>query len=147
MPEVAIHAAQRMVALRGDLALARAWLLPIWERMVAQPHLLGDALRVKLTQALEAGLDSVDAEWLARIEWAQQDNPRDANLQYLAGMACMKRQLWGKAQHLLTQASLALQDARLCRRAWQALAELAEGREDADHAAAAWKRAAKMDMR
>lgn len=147
MPEVAIHAAQRMVALRGDLALARAWLLPIWEKMVSQPHGLGDALRVKLTQALEAGLDSVDAEWLARIEWAQQNNPRDPNLQYLAGMACMKRQLWGKAQQLLTQASLALQDARLCRRAWQALAELAEGRDDAEQAAAAWKRAAQVEAR
>ncbi|MEO8316315.1 MAG: heme biosynthesis HemY N-terminal domain-containing protein [Pseudomonadota bacterium] len=147
MPEVAIHAAQRMVALRGDLALARAWLLPIWEKMVSQPHVLGDALRVKLTQALEAGLDSVDAEWLARIEWAQQNNPRDPNLQYLAGMACMRRQLWGKAQQLLTHASLALQDARLCRRAWQALAELAEGRDDAEQAAAAWKRAAQVEVR
>jgi HemY protein len=38
MPEVAIHAAQRMVALRGDLALARGWLLPAWERMVANPR-------------------------------------------------------------------------------------------------------------
>jgi len=43
---------------------------------------------------------------LARIESAQKANPRDATLQYLAGMACMKRQLWGKAQQLLTQAAL-----------------------------------------
>ena len=107
MPEVAIHAAQRMVALRGDLALARAWLLPVWERMVEQPQSLGESLRVKLVRALEAGLDSVDADWLARIESAQRNNPRDANLQYLAGMACMRRQLWGKAQQLLTQAGWA----------------------------------------
>jgi len=142
MPEVAIHGAQRMVVLHGDLALARGWLLPAWERMVANPRGLGDALRVKLARALEAGLDSVDADWLARIETAQRNNPRDANLQYLAGMACMKRQLWGKAQQLLTQAGLALQDAELYRRAWLALAELAEAREDAEQAAAAWKRAA-----
>lgn len=142
MPEIAIHAAQRMVALRGDLALARAWLLPVWERMVSQPHGLGDALRMRLVRALEAGLDSVDADWLARIETAQRSNPRDAALQYLAGMACMKRQLWGKAQQLLTQAGLSLQDADLHRRAWQALAELAEAREDAEQASAAWKRAA-----
>ncbi|MDP9991028.1 HemY protein [Variovorax boronicumulans] len=142
MPEVAIHGAQRMVLLHGDLSLARGWLLPAWERMVANPHGLGDALRVKLARALEAGLDSVDADWLARIESAQRNNPRDANLQYLAGMACMKRQLWGKAQQLLTQAGLALQDAELYRRAWLALAELAEAREDAEQAAAAWKRAA-----
>jgi HemY protein len=145
MPEVAIHAAQRMVALRGDLTLARAWLLPIWERMVEQPRSLNESLRVKLVRALEAGLDSVDADWLARIEAAQRNNPRDANLQYLAGMACMKRQLWGKAQQLLTHAGLGLQDPVLHRRAWQALAELAEARDDADQASAAWKRAAQIE--
>ncbi|MGJ7490399.1 heme biosynthesis protein HemY [Variovorax sp. ZT4R33] len=145
MPEVAIHAAQRMVALHGDLAVARGWLLPVWERMVAQPDSLGAALRVRLVRALEAGLASVDAEWLARIESAQRNNPRDANLQYLAGMACMKRQLWGKAQQLLLQAGMALQDAMLYRRAWRALAELAEAREDAAEAMAAWKRAAQIE--
>lgn len=145
MPEVAIHAAQRMVALHGDLAVARGWLLPVWERMVAQPDSLGSALRVRLVRALEAGLASVDAEWLARIESAQRNNPRDANLQYLAGMACMKRQLWGKAQQLLLQAGMALQDAMLYRRAWHALAELAEARDDAAEAMAAWKRAAQTE--
>ncbi|WGT64523.1 heme biosynthesis HemY N-terminal domain-containing protein [Variovorax paradoxus] len=145
MPEVAIHAAQRMVALRGDLALARGWLLPAWERMVSQPRGLGDALRVRLARALEAGLDSVDADWLARIETAQRNNPSDPNLQYLAGMACMKRQLWGKAQQLLMQAGLGLQDTELYRRAWLALAELAEARGDAEQAAAAWKRAAQVE--
>jgi len=57
-------------------------------------------------------------------------------------MACMKRQLWGKAQQLLTQAGLGLQDVELYRRAWLALAELAEARDDAPQALAAWKRAA-----
>ena len=142
MPEVAIHAAQRMVALHGDLAMARNWLLPVWERMVIQPRSLSDELRVRLARALEAGLDSVDADWLARIESAQRNDPRDANLQYLAGMACMKRQLWGKAQQLLAQAGQGLQDAELHRRAWLALAELAEARNDAPQALAAWKRAA-----
>lgn len=145
MPEVAIHAAQRMVALHGDLALARGWLLPAWERMVSQPRGLGDALRVRLARALEAGLDSVDADWLARIETAQRNNPSDPNLQYLAGMACMKRQLWGKAQQLLMQAGMGLQDTDLYRRAWLALAELAEARGDAEQAAAAWKRAAQAE--
>lgn len=145
LPDVAIHAAQRMVLLHGDLALARAWLLPVWERMVAQPQALGDALRVKLVRALEAGLDSVDGDWLAAIESAQRNNPRDPNLQYLAGMACMKRQLWGKAQQLLTQAGLGLQDPDLHRRAWQALARLAEARDDEIQAQAAWKRAAQAE--
>ena len=138
MPEVAIHAAQRMMSLRGDARIAREWLLPAWD---AQAD-LGESLRVKLVCALEDGLDSVDGGWLARIEAAQKANPRDATLQYLAGMACMKRQLWGKAQQLLTQAALGLQDRKLHRNAWRALAELAEQREDAPGAAVAWKRAA-----
>jgi HemY protein len=138
MPEVAIHAAQRLTTLRGDARLARDWLLPAWEGQAE----LSDSLRVKLVCALEDGLDSLDGGWLARIEAAQKINPRDATLQYLAGMACMKRQLWGKAQQLLTQAALGLQDAGLHRNAWRALAELAEQREDAPAAALAWKRAA-----
>jgi len=145
MPEVAIHGAQRMVALHGDMALARAWLLPVWNRMIEQPHSLGDGLQVKLTAALEAGFDSVDGEWLARIETAQRANPRDVHLQYLAGMACMKLQLWGKAQQLLTQAGLGLQDADMHRRTWSALAELAEARGDSEQAAHAWKRATQMN--
>ena len=138
MPEVAIHAAQRLTTLRGDARLARDWLLPAWESQGE----LGDNLRVKLVCALEEGLDSVDAPWLARIESAQKAHPRDATLQYLAGMACMKRQLWGKAQQLLTHAALGLQDPALHRNAWRALAALAEQREDASAAALAWKRAA-----
>jgi len=138
MPEVAIHAAQRLMALRGDARLAREWLLPVWESQGE----LGDNLRVKLVCALEEGLDSIDGAWLARIESAQKAHPRDATLQYLAGMACMKRQLWGKAQQLLTQAALGLQDAALHRNAWRALAALAERREDASAAAQAWKKAA-----
>ncbi|SFP18370.1 HemY protein [Variovorax sp. PDC80] len=145
IPEVAIHAAQRMVLLKGDLPVARNWLLPAWERMVSLPRGLGDALRVKLALALEAGLDSVDADWLARIESAQRNNPRDANLQYLAGMACMKRQLWGKAQQLLSQAGMGLQDPELYRRAWLALAQLAEDRGDAEQAALAWRNAAQIE--
>ncbi|HZY20300.1 MAG TPA: heme biosynthesis HemY N-terminal domain-containing protein [Ramlibacter sp.] len=138
MPELAIHAAQRLVRLGGDAALAREWLLPVWERQ----HQLGDSLKVKLVCALEQGLDSIDGAWLARIEAAQRTNPRDATLQYLAGMACMKRQLWGKAQQLLRQAALALQDRSLHRNACRALAQLAEERGDGEAATAAWKQAA-----
>jgi len=138
MPDLAIHAAQRLQVLKGDAQLAREWLLPTWELQAS----LSDAQKVRLVQALEAGLDSIDGTWLARFESAQRANPRDASLQYLAGMACMKRQLWGKAQQLLTQAALGLRDARLHRQAWRALAQLAEDRGDAETAAQAWKRAA-----
>jgi HemY protein len=138
MPELGTHAAQRLMALGGDAHLARDWLLPVWERQAT----LGASLKVKLVRALEDGLDSLDGAWLARIEAAQRANPRDATLQYLAGMACMKRQLWGKAQQLLTQAAMGLQDLKLHRNAWRALARLAEERGDAEAAQLAYQRAA-----
>ncbi|MFT4241502.1 MAG: heme biosynthesis HemY N-terminal domain-containing protein [Acidovorax sp.] len=142
MPELAIHAAQRLAALGGDAAQVRAWLLPVWERMVDLPDGLAEHHALKLVRALEAGLDALDAAWLARIEAAQQANPRDARLSYLAGMACLKRQLWGKAQQLLTQAAQQLPDSGLRSSAWRYLAELAEKRGDAEGAGEAWKKAA-----
>lgn len=105
---------------------------------------LGDKLRIKLISVLEAGMDSLDAEWLARIETAQRSRPRDVNLQYLAGMACLSRQLWGKARQLLEQSAPALQDRLLHRNAWRALAVLAEQREDDASAVEAYKRAAQL---
>jgi HemY protein len=144
MPELVIHAAARLMALHGDADMARSWLLQVWEPVMQPRSEVSDTQRIKLIQVLEQGLDSIDAAWLARIEAAQQQRPRDANLQYLAGMACLKRQLWGKAQQLLSQAALALQDAGLHRNAWRALALLAEQRDDADAAALAYKRAAEV---
>lgn len=152
LPEVAIHAARRLLALRGDRAQARQWLLPVWERYGE----LSDSQRVKLVLGLRASLiedekdvppegapvPPIDAQWLARLEQAQQARPRDANLQFLAGMAYLQAQLWGKARQSLTQATLGLQDAALNRQAWRALGQLAEQREDAAAAAEAYKKAA-----
>lgn len=138
MPELSIHAAQRLMLLGGDPHLAREWLLPAWE----QQSQLGDGLKVKLVRALESGMGSLDGAWLARIEQSHRENPRDATLQYAAGMACMRRQLWGKAQQLMSQASVGLEDVTLRRNAWRALALLAEERGDASAAEQAWKRAA-----
>ena len=142
MPEVAIHAAQRLGLLGGDAAQVRAWLLPVWERMVELPDGLSEQHALKLVRTLETGLAVLDAPWLARIEAAQLANPRDARLQYLAGMACVRRQLWGKAQQLLTHAAQHLADTGLRSSAWLHLAELAEQRGDSAAAAEAWKKAA-----
>ena len=143
MPELAVHAAARLVALRGDAALSRAWLTPVWDQMVSSRSSLDDVLRVKLVAVMESGFESLDAAWLARIEATQINSPRDANLQYLAGMAFLSRQLWGKARQLLTQSVLSLQDADLRRNAWRALAALAEQRGDEAAAAEAFRQAAK----
>jgi HemY protein len=106
--------------------VARDWLLPVWERQ----RELSDVMRSRLLGAIESGLDSLDAAWLARIEAAQMAWPRDGQLQYLAALACMQRQLWGKAQVLMTQAVQGLQETELRRRAWRALARLAQERGD-----------------
>ncbi|AVS89107.1 heme biosynthesis protein HemY [Paracidovorax avenae] len=142
MPELAIHAAQRLTALGGDHGQVRTWLLPAWDRMVDAADPLPDAHALKLVRVLESNLDALDAAWLARIESAQQANPRDARLQYLSGMACLRRQLWGKAQQLFTQAAQQLDEGPLRCRAWRHLAELAEQRGDTEAAATAWKHAA-----
>ncbi|MDQ3060162.1 MAG: heme biosynthesis protein HemY [Pseudomonadota bacterium] len=142
MPELVVHAASRLMALHGDAALARAWLLPVWERMLAPHSALGDKLRIRLVSVLETGLDSLEPAWLARIEAAQLSRPSDAKLQYLAGMACLSRQLWGKARQLLSQAAPALQDRTLHRNAWRTLALLAEQRGDDAAAVEAYKQAA-----
>lgn len=147
LPEVALDACRRMLALGGDVAVARDWLLPVWDSMVAQSGGLTDTQRYALIAALENSFSPAsgapEAAWLTRIEQAQMGQPGDAALQYLAGVTCMRLQLWGKAQQLLTQSLPRLQHEGLVRKAWLALAELAEQRGDAPSAALAWKNAAK----
>ena len=142
MPEVALQAAQRLSLLGGDSAQVRQWLQPVWQQFVELPSSMTDVHVQRLISTLEGSLDDSDAAWLARIEAAQKALPSDARLQYLSGMACAQRQLWGKAQLLLAQAAPQLQDARLRRNAWCKLAELAEQRDDTAAAAQAWKKAA-----
>ena len=144
MPELVVHAAARLSALHGDVALARTWLLQVWERAMQPQSDISESLRIKLISVLESGFESLDVAWLARIEAAQTGRPRDANLQYLAGMAYLSRQLWGKARQLLQQSVLGLQDAALQRNAWRALALLAEQRDDHEVAAHAYKQAASL---
>ena len=146
MTDVAVHAAERLHALGGDQVLGRQWLLPVWERMVAQPGALNPQQAVQLVRVLERGFSSAagapDNAWLARIEAAQMQNPGDPVLQYLAGVTCMRLQLWGKASQLLTHALSRLQDAGLRRDAWRLLAELADRNGDQAAATQAWRNAA-----
>ncbi len=145
-PDLAIQAAQHWLSLKGDPMVARSWLKPIWARMMQEPAKLSQAQELKLIQCLDSsflGQDSQDEkDWLISIENSQKANPRSALLQFLAGRLCQKRQLWGKAQVLLSQAAPALQDALVRRQAWRALAELAEQREDLPAAMQALKKAA-----
>jgi HemY protein len=142
MPEVAVHAASRLMALKGEAAWARDWLAGAWDVVMKPRSELGETLRVKFILVLEDSLEALDAVWLARIEAALQARPGDANFEYLAGMACLKRQLWGKAQQLLSHAVLSLKDAVLKRKAWLALAALAEQRGDEATVQKAYRQAA-----
>jgi HemY protein len=146
-PDIAIHAAYKLSKLHGSAAQVTDWLLPAWQTLINSPNGLDavDAVRsAELIETLESILSAQDMSWLANVEKAQIANPRDARLQYLAGMACKSHQLWGKAQQQLSQAAPMLKDVHLRRRAWCALAELAEQRDEPKIAASAWKKAAQV---
>ena len=143
--DIAIHAASCLAKLGGDAQQIRTWLLPAWDKMVAGAPELTAASQVILVQTMQATLTVMDDNWFAKIEQAQINNPRDARLQYLAGMACKARKLWGKAQQLLQLAAPRLtssENQSLQHQAWIALAELAEQRGELDIAAQTWKKAA-----
>ncbi len=146
-PDLAIHAASKLNVMGGQLQQVTDWLLPAWTALVGSEiglSAIDSARCAELIKTLEAILAAQDMAWLARIEQAQLANPRDARLQYLAGIACKSHQLWGKAQQQLSQAAPQLKDTNLKRRAWCALAELAEQRGDAVAAGSAWKNAAQI---
>lgn len=146
LPEVMHRAARRLLELnRGDEQhnhLVRERLLPLWQDYASLPEHLQQAT----IDTLEHALGQLDHDWLARIEAAHQRNPRDLRLQYLAGAAYLKNQLWGKAQFVLQQVAQNQQCIQnqpdIARRAWLHLAQLAETQGRAHDAQDAWKRAA-----
>jgi len=147
IPEVAFEAAERLLSHGGSVTVSRQWVLPVWESMVQSHDALTLAQRVRLARVLERGFGSPDGApdtpWLSRIETAQMANPRDAVLQYLAGVVCMRLSLWGKAQQLFKQSLSMLQESELARDTWLALAQMAEQRGDVDAATHAYREAAK----
>ncbi len=148
MPEVACLAAERCLFLGGEQATALAWLLPVWERMLTAPDGLTPSQKISLVQVLEVAFAStVDSVWLTRIEQAQMAQPGDAALQYLAGVACLHLELWGKARQLINQSLPRLHDHQLAARAWLMLADLAQRQGDAEQAAKAWQQAAQLALR
>lgn len=142
MPEVAIPATERLIDLGGEAPQARAWLLPVWEHLLARPGPRTENHLPRLVQVMQSCLAKLDAAWLARMEVAATANPHEPRLQYLAGMACVQRQLWGKAHQLLTRSAPRLEEPALRTRAWQRLALMAEHRGDMEASAIAWKLAA-----
>lgn len=146
MPEVAVTAARQFIQYGGEPRQALAWLLPIWEHILAEGparERVNLALLVDvLTLAFARQGSTPEAVWLKRIEQAHLQHAADELLQYLAGVACFHAQLWGKAQQLIEQALPRLTRPDLKRQAWITLARLAEHRDDASAAARAWREAA-----
>ena len=139
-PDIALPAVRQWIDLAGDAAQARQWLLPLWEAYIHGQLPTYQAQRLFL--ALQHSLENLDGAWLKRIEQAQTHYPKEALLQYLGGMACLQRQLWGKAEQLLRQSLPRLQDTALQASCWRALAILAEQRNDPAAATTAWRAAA-----
>ena len=146
MPDVVAEVALRFIVQGGSAVLARQWLLPLWPQLLNEQW--APQQSVRFVRAVEASWQDPELgdarQWLARVESAQQAHPRDARLQYLSGMVCLRHQLWGKSQSLLSQSVKRLQEPELRRSAWCALAELAEQRQEPTVAAQAWKQAAKV---
>lgn len=147
MPEVALKAAQRLLVYGGNPTTAQEWLQPVWSAATTAPQGISDVQRLQLVAVLETVFAqtqlAMDTEWLRRLESAQQSQPGEAAWQYLAGVACVRLQLWGKAQQLLKQSLNGLQDPGLRRRAWSLLGQMAEDRQDTAAALQAYKEAAK----
>ncbi len=139
-PYVAAAAAARAIAL-GAPDEARGWLRPFWEDLEA----LGADGRAVVAEAFADAVPGLGPEWLPRLEAASQAYPRDGSIALAAGMALVERQLWGKARLLLQQAA---DDEGLSgghrRRAWVALARLAQQEDDAARAARCFEAAARL---
>ena len=137
---VAARAADRAAAL-GAFDDARAWLRPFWE----QPDEFGPEERAAVSLGLVNAISGVGPEWLPRLEAASSAFAREGAVALAVGSALAERQLWGKARRLLEQAA---GDAQLAsaprRKAWLALAALAQRDGDAPRAAECFESAAKL---
>ena len=139
-PFVAARAAGRAAEL-GAVDDARGWLRPFWERLSE----LAIDERSAVAQALAAAMQSVGPEWLPRLEAAAQAYPREGAVALALGCALTERQLWGKARLALEQAAAdAALPAAARRKAWLALARLAQQEGDALRVARCFEAAARL---
>ena len=137
---VAARAADRAAAL-GAFDDARAWLRPFWE----QPGEFGPEERAAVSLGFVNAIPGLGPEWLPRLEAASTAYMREGAVALAVGSALAERQLWGKARRLLEQAAGDTQLASAPRRkAWLALAALAQQDGDAPRASTCFESAAKL---
>ena len=130
-PFIAARAAG-LAARFGSTDDGRQWLRPSWDRL---PEFDEDERRA-LAQALIACLPGIAADWLPRLEAAQQALPRDGAVACAVGCSLAERRLWGRALVSLRQAAVdeALPAVLRCH-AWRVMASLADEQGDAAEAA------------
>ena len=139
-PFVAARAAGRAAEL-GAVDEARGWLRPFWERL---SELNADE-RAAVAQALAGAMQGLGPEWLPRLEAAAQAYPREGGVALALGCALTERQLWGKARVALEQAAADPGlPAAARRKAWLALARLAQQEGDAARVARCFEAAARL---
>jgi HemY protein len=137
---VAARAAGRAAEL-GAVDEARGWLRPFWERL---SELNADE-RAAVAQALAGAMQGLGPEWLPRLEAASQAYPREGGVALALGCALTERQLWGKARVALEQAAAdPTLPAPARRKAWLALARLAQQGGDAARVARCFEAAARL---
>lgn len=118
---VAARAACRAVAL-GATADARDWLRPFWDRLGELDRDDRDAVALALFDAAPG----IEHEWLPRLEAALDAFGHESAVVVAVGMAFADRQLWGKARKLLEPSATAVGlPARVRRRVWRVLAQMA----------------------
>ena len=144
LPDVAVHAGEKMVSLNGSPQTALLWISPVWDLHIQKPGALSTQQIEKLIQTLSSILKALgpDKTWLAKVDQARVSRPTDPNLQFLSAMACMHNGLWGKAQQLMQEASRNLIKPSMKKQAWLALAQLATQRGDEAEALSIWKKIA-----
>ena len=138
---VAARAADRAAAL-GAFDDARGWLRPFWER----PTELSAEERAAVALGLVSATSGIGADWLPRLEAAALAFAREGAVALAVGCALAERQLWGKARQLLEQAAAdTTLGAAPRRKAWLALAALAQQQDDGLRAAACFESAARLE--
>ena len=144
LPDVAVHAGEKMVSLNGSPQTALTWISPVWDLYIQKPGTLSAQQIEKLIQTLSSVLKALgpDKNWLAKIDHARAARPADPNLQFLSAMVCMHNGLWGKAQQLMQEASNNLIKPSMKKQAWLALGQLATQRGDEAEALLIWKKIA-----
>jgi HemY protein len=127
---VVARAARRAAAF-ADAPRARAWLLPLWERLAE----LNREEREAVSLALARNLGGIGPDWLPRLQAAEQALPQEAAVQAVVGSAYAERGLWGKARSPLERAAAAPTLAGEARRdCWRRLATLARAEGDENRA-------------